>query len=62
MRILKNDKISTNNILEKLKKVFKLIQVKMTESQQKQEKQINCYKKEIFKFIKGDKVWLRLEK
>ena len=34
----------------------------MAKSQQKQEKQINYYKKKTPKFIEENKVWLKLEK
>ena len=56
MRILKSNRTSANNILEKLKRAFKLAQVKMAESQQEQEKQTNHYKKETFKLMKKDKI------
>ena len=59
---MRTNKLSADNILSKLRGVFDFAQVKMAESQQEQEKQINWYKKKTLKFIKGDKVWLKLKK
>ena len=61
-QILRINKSSINNILNKLRGVFNLTQAKMTESQQKQKKQVNQYKKKAPKLIERDKVWLKLEK
>ena len=61
-QILRTNKLSTDNILSKLRGVFNLVQAKIAENQQEQEKQMNQHRKKTLKLIERDKVWLKLGK
>ena len=55
-QISKTNKLSTDDILNKLRGAFNLTQAKMTKNQQKQEKQANQHRKKALKLVERNKV------